>query len=164
MTFGWYDGRPCRSTCPTRRMSFCSPLWLMASAAPEASANAAETMQIENLDVVMDSPFVSSERRRPFRPFGGWGSLATEASRDLSGGFEFILRAAAGGGSAERRNSRTATRRRCATTSSLSQRSVRARLSIDHGQPHDRLHPESPAPVRHRLPHARLPGRRRGHA
>src|SRR5882724_6788735 len=43
MTFGWYDGRPCRSTCPTRRMFFCSPLWLMprwssANAQPAATA------------------------------------------------------------------------------------------------------------------------------
>src|SRR5439155_21224190 len=43
MTFGWYDGRPCRSTWPTRRMFFCSPLWLMprwssANAQPAATA------------------------------------------------------------------------------------------------------------------------------
>src|SRR5882762_3668425 len=45
MTFGWYDGRPCRSTWPTRRMFFCSPLWLMprwssANAEPAATAKA----------------------------------------------------------------------------------------------------------------------------
>src|SRR5258706_14388443 len=44
MTFGWYDGRPCRSTWPTRRMFFCSPLWLTppwssANAQPAATAN-----------------------------------------------------------------------------------------------------------------------------
>src|SRR5215831_3866842 len=82
MTFGWYDGRPCRSTCPTRRMSFCSPLWLMPSAAPDASAKAAETIQIENFDVVMDSSWVSAERRRPLRPNRDRDRLR-QASHDL---------------------------------------------------------------------------------
>src|SRR5215470_10818925 len=42
MTFGWYDGRPWRSTCPTRRMFFCSPLWLM----PFASAPLAPSTKL----------------------------------------------------------------------------------------------------------------------
>src|SRR5262249_28422460 len=102
MTFGWYDGRRCRSTWPTRRMSFCSPLWLMPSAAPDASAKAVETMHIENLDVVMDSSVHWGVRGGDGRPGrSGMGDRLRRNRHATFCGFEFILRAAAASGVAE---------------------------------------------------------------
>src|SRR5262249_58256955 len=42
MTFGWYDGRPCRSTCPTRRMFFRSLVWAAEASAVPLNASMAK--------------------------------------------------------------------------------------------------------------------------
>src|SRR5882762_6025142 len=80
MTFGWYDGRPCRSTWPTRRMFFCSPLWLMprwSSANAEPAAMATPSMIafsacFAGLALPLDAnmappPVMWNGRRRPYR-------------------------------------------------------------------------------------------------
>src|SRR5215470_3147153 len=107
MTFGWYAGRPCRSTCPTRRIFFCSPLWLMPSLscasallAPDArTAAAADRVKRRILFILHEARMVVSfgisivceraERRVASEASGGpWGRIpktcAASALRLLS--------------------------------------------------------------------------------
>src|SRR5882724_4829552 len=72
MTFGWYAGRPCRSTCPTRDMFRCSPLWLMASAGktyPAAIAATATTtpahIRLRDINMAPPQHTVAPDRRSP---------------------------------------------------------------------------------------------------
>src|SRR5215470_4524534 len=64
MTLGWYAGRPCRSTCPTRRMFFCSPLWLMPSLSCASALLAPDTRTAAAADMAKRMvPFILHEAR-----------------------------------------------------------------------------------------------------
>src|SRR6266851_7784130 len=104
MTFGWYDGRPCRSTWPTRRMFFCSPLWLRprwssANAQPAATAKTLSMVAFSacfaGLALLLDAnmappPVMWNGRCRPnrtqglFRAIGKSGGFATNVAQNCS--------------------------------------------------------------------------------